>query len=939
MEQRAPVVPREAPASRSATDPERLRAIARNVIDAVAVGAAVVFIASYFRTGIRPGDPTPALFLDTTTNGGDMGSHVFPAVYLRNVLLPKGQVVGWCPGNYCGYPIFQFYFPLTFLMMAGLSLAIPLAVAFKVVTVLGTFLLPPCVYFGLRLSRVPFPGPALAAVASLCFIFMEANSMWGGNIPSTLAGEFTFSFGMALAVLFLGTLRWTIDTGRGRAWNGLLVALIGLSHGYTLIWAGFTSLTELVTTRGWWRRVGTLAAVHGLGFLLMAGWLVPLLAYAAWTTAYSHVWLLNSWKEVLPPVLWPATLVAVATTLAIGALAIVRREPFPHGLAKIWAGAAIGIFFYYSARALHVVDIRFIPFFQLGLCLAAGAGLGYLLAALPAAEIWPIVGVCTILPFVQMGFPAAWRPVGKPAASAGGPAALARELLSYRGVTFIPDWIRWNYSGYEKKAPWPIFKQLNDHLRGTFRDPRVVFEHSSEHEALGTIRAFENLPLFSGRSTLEGLYMQASETAPFVFYIQSEISKEQSCPFPDWGCSRFDLDRGIQHLRMMNVSHFIVRSEQVKTAAAANPGLTREARIGQYEIYRVNGDDPHYAVPLTSSPLLVVTPRWKEVAYQWFKTATPADPVPVFVDRAPDEDRARFASVGTDLPRNPVRTPLAAPPVLTEHLETDRITVTGCRPGHPILVRISYHPRWRALTGERIWLAGPSFMLVFPRGERVDLVFDGGAPVALGHALSIAGWIVLLLALVAGRRLGPALAAAAEREGSPVRPLLDAIRATGAWTLRARRRVLAGGLVLAGLACVLVAVQSRASDADSTYRYGQKLYDAGRLRDALPYFRAAERLAPLSNTAVHSTYYESIILYREEDWAEAEKAFQKILDRFPEAQAAAEAQYHVGLCRARRGDRAAAVAAWQATRERYPGTIWATYAGDRLAEVRKAGGA
>ena len=58
------------------------------------------------------------------------------------------------------------------------------------------------------------------------------------------------------------------------------------------------------------------------------------------------------------------------------------------------------------------------------------------------------------------------------------------------------------------------------------------------------MRAFENLPLFSGRSTLEGLYMQGSPTAPFVFYIQSEVSTTPSCPFPDWGCARFNLDRG-----------------------------------------------------------------------------------------------------------------------------------------------------------------------------------------------------------------------------------------------------------------------------------------------------------------------------------------------------------------------------------------------------------
>ena len=48
---------------------------------------------------------------------------------LRAHLLPHGQVIGWCPGNYCGYPLFQFYFPLPFLVISGLSLLVPFQVA------------------------------------------------------------------------------------------------------------------------------------------------------------------------------------------------------------------------------------------------------------------------------------------------------------------------------------------------------------------------------------------------------------------------------------------------------------------------------------------------------------------------------------------------------------------------------------------------------------------------------------------------------------------------------------------------------------------------------------------------------------------------------------------------------------------------------------------
>src|SRR5438876_1715395 len=205
----------------------------------------------------------------------------------------------------------------------------------------------------------------------------------------------------------------------------------------------------------------------------------------------------------------------------------------------------------------RVVDLRLWPFSRLGLRRAAAAGLGHLLAPLPGAEIWPVAGALVILPFVQTR------------------------------VTFVPTSITWNYSRFEKKVTWPVFHAINEHVRGAFRAPRVVYEHSAENESLGTVRAFEDLPLFSGRSTLEGLYMQSSPSSPFVFWIQSEISKDISCPFPDYGCSRLDLDRGIRHLRMFNVSQFILRSPVVKEAAAQNPGLVHEKTVGPFEIYRL----------------------------------------------------------------------------------------------------------------------------------------------------------------------------------------------------------------------------------------------------------------------------------------------------------------------------------------------------------------
>ncbi|MEN8160406.1 MAG: 6-pyruvoyl-tetrahydropterin synthase-related protein [Myxococcota bacterium] len=874
----------------------------RAAIDLTLVGAAVGYTASFF--------PADVLLTETTASGGDMGSHYYPGLFMKEQLLPNGEVSGWDPGNYAGYPVFQFYFPLPFMIMAALSAAIPYSVAFKLGTILGTLLIPVCAYFGLRLLRAPFPGPAIGALATLCFTFMEANTMWGGNIPSTLAGEFSFSLGLALTLLFFGALHRAAETGRGVVWAGGVEALVGLAHGYTLLWAGFGSLVELIASRGWWRRVGVMFGVHGLAILLLAFWLFPLFGYAPWTTAYNHAWPLGweDWQEVLPPILWPATAVALATLAVEGILSVRRRTAFPRGLAVLWGTLGVAGLFYFTGHSFHVVDIRFLPFVQIGLCLAAGAGLGHVLARLPYPALPALAAPLLILPFVQ------------------------------GHVTFIHDWVKWNYSGFEARTTWPVLRGLSDHLRGDFRAPRVVYEHAPENEALGTVRAFESLPLFSGRSTLEGLYMQSSPTSPFVFYVQSELSPLPSCPFPDWSCARFNIDHGVAHLRMMNVSDLIVRTDRVKKAAAAHPGLEKVASEGRYEIHRVIENDPRYAIPLTDAPQLVLTEDWKVPAYHWFRGARPGDVVPVFAEEAAAEEEALFSAVSDGLPESFERRPLAAPPTLSEEMPTpDRVVVTGATPGHPVLIRISYHPRWHAATGEKIWLAGPSFMLVFPKGDRVELAFGDGPPVVIGRWATRLGALLFLAAVLplVGPVFRRGLAGARERLAvlPPAHWIVGPVRRTSEWGAPLRRALAGGGLLLALVVVVSLALALRRVPTDALYRSGLALMQEGKLAEARGYFQAVQHESPLSTDSIHSRYFEGTTHIRAEEWKEAEDVFGRLVRDFPDGLNAPEALYHVGIARNRQGNAAGAREAWEQTRERYPDSRWAEHATVRISEL------
>ncbi len=99
------------------------------------------------------------LFSMTTTTGGDTGAYHYPMQVLIQDLLPHFKLTGWAPGWYAGMPMFTFYFPFPFLLIAFFQWIIPYQIAFKIVTVLGVFALPVVTYAFARLLRIRRPYP------------------------------------------------------------------------------------------------------------------------------------------------------------------------------------------------------------------------------------------------------------------------------------------------------------------------------------------------------------------------------------------------------------------------------------------------------------------------------------------------------------------------------------------------------------------------------------------------------------------------------------------------------------------------------------------------------------------------------------------------------------------------------------------------------------
>lgn len=793
-----------------------------NIVDVIVLVVVYWYLLGFFDPGL--------MLAETITAGGDTASHYYPAEYMRDYLLPNWHLSGWCPGNYAGFPIFQFYFPIAFLLMAVMGYVIPLQISFKLVTVLGTFLLPLMTYLSMRAMKFRFPTPILAATFTLCLLFLEANSMWGGNIPSTLAGEFTYSLSMSLAVLFMGTLYRGIEEKKYVIHNAVLMALISLTHVYTLLFVLASSAILLILKeRSEFRsRLEYMAKTYILAFLLSAFFTVPLAAKLGHTTAYDLVWHITDVRKLVPTIMLPQMLVilgalvlvsvkvikslyskkprtgdegdikrlyipiaavyllsllgvtswlislhikdfpsieSISNALVIPAIMVSlvgtmllfyfsqrnRIVEFDPRVVYLGFAMVVGAGFYGTARYLGVVDIRFVPFIHLFMMFVAAYLVVTTVRKLNAVWMIPLIIV-----FLTMFWVNDYNVITDQASKilkgdvGNGFNAIFDEMMKWNYNGFTPAWIKWNYEGFERKSLWPQFSGVNEFLRGDQNDPRVVYEHSDHHNAAGTTRAYESLPLFSGRSTLEGLYMQSITSAPFVFYIQAEIGKQQSCPFyMHYPCTQFNLVNGTEHLKMFNVKHLIARSDEAKNALDSHPEYTLVKKIDPYSVYELTTNSNHYVTVPEYEPMLFKTHNWKDVSYDWFRNSDLIGTPLVFVSMVDKSDEERFKFVVWDGSLDSVKKiPLDnSDCIVHEYVGNEFIDFNTTCPGKPHLISMSYFPNWQVDGADKVYLVSPSFMLVYPNTNHVRLHYSKIWVDWLGILLSTIGVLIIIYAI------------------------------------------------------------------------------------------------------------------------------------------------------------------------------------------------
>jgi len=772
------------------------------------------------------------LLSNTTANGGDTGAHVWWPAFLRDHILPKWRLTGWSPDWYAGFPAGVFYFPLPSLLVVVLDVFLPYNVAFKLVTALGPIMLPIAAYAFARGIGARWPAPPLFAVATLPYTFYTGYTIWGGNLASTLAGEFSFCIAIGLGLFFLGALARALDERKGFGLPAVLLAATVMSHLIVTVFVGVGALVIWLQRRPL-RNLSVAAAIGGVGALITAIWSVPLVLRLGYTTdmGWTKEPPMGPNKNLLPNDLrWAFILAAVAAVPALfhaGAelLAYLRgreRPEYPQtratravlAMAVIFGVAFVGI------PEARLWNARILPFYYLMVMFLAASALASLVTPLTRAApaigsgLWRLISepepepeelapvaadgqeplpapVAVSRP--QPAPPPAVEPplqavpvYGPPEPGLGPseavlgppepraipsddaprrravPAWLVSALVvavalcgamqyTYKTRSFLPAWIRWNYSGYEAKPAYPEFREVITTM-AKLPPGRALWEPSSAIDHYGTTLALELLPHFTdGRiASMEGLYFESAATTPYHFVMVSALAKQPSNPvrsMAPYYRTLADFELGVAQMRDMGVNYYMAQSDDAKAKADASPGLrfitetgspNVAPQVARWKIYEVL--DSPLVEPLKYEPVVMqgaAKKQWLQPSAQWFDDASALDR-PLTDGGPADWPRAPAASA--------ISTPKAPLPAVTvSNVKSgdDYVSFDVSQPGVPVLVKTSYFPNWQAKGAKGPFRATPNEMVVVPTGTHVSLHY-GRTPVDwAGTLLTVLGLVGL----------------------------------------------------------------------------------------------------------------------------------------------------------------------------------------------------
>ena len=653
--------------------------------------------------------PWNLIFSPTTISGGDTGSHNYVAWYSHEIF-PK--LKWWSPDWYAGFPFLYFYPPLLYYLNDILSFAIPLNISFKIITLLGTLLLPLAIYLCLYFLDFQFPIPSLGAILSLGYLFLEKFSIYGGNIPSTLAGEFSYSFGFALFFIFIGLLFKDWKKQKLSLITIIILALMVLVHPFSVIAAilvGGLMFLGAIVARKAKKTFWLLMKIFGLGFSLTAFWSLPFIALLGYTSKMSWTKVINLGE------IFPKSLIYFEILAGLALIyALLKKDKKVLPLVSIIVAASTP---FLLLNHSSIWNTRFLPFILMTSLMIAAYGLGswfkdpgtLLVRQKANKELGPSLIASFLVILFSLYFVIIYLP---------------------STISYIPFWLKWNYEGFEKKTSWPELEQLFSYLK-TLPQGRIMWEYRGEYDKFGTPRVLENLPIWTDHPTFEGLLIESSLSGYFHFINQAETTQTPTAAIAGMQYPSFNFENGVKHLQLFGAQYFLAFTPEIKQLA--NQDLVKLKDINEFSVYQVPHAELVSLIPQIE--LKSKNKHWLDESIDWYK-ALDFSKFLVFY-----QNKTEFEEINSYL--KPVE--IVTSTITVTEIKKDSLIFETENLYQPVLVKITYFPGWKVIGGKGPYLISPSFMMVIPLQKEVTLQFGYNLWDKIGMVMSLLGLITVIL--------------------------------------------------------------------------------------------------------------------------------------------------------------------------------------------------
>jgi hypothetical protein len=669
------------------------------------------------------------IFQDNTPTGGDMGAHIVAIDTFIKDFMPNFQINGWSNDWFGGYPLYYFYFPIPPLITFFLNLAFPFGVAFKIMVAMSTILV---VYsFEKLMRKTSNQFSIFGASAGLFYVFTESFTIYGGNLASTLAGQYSFGYSLAFANLSIFYLIKSKNNFRFPI-SSIFLALCLMSHLipfiiYVPIY-GFYWLSKK-------QKLNQKILSISIFLALVSRWSLSLFMNLEYTTnmSYTPFSRLNDLikNDILPIIFILLGLLILKHKnlikskslnlfdLYIISLSLLLYFFVPEG--ALWNGRLVSffnlgiVFIFFKTIEIFVEDLNF---YQQGVNVLTILFFGVTIYCLYIFyEKWS-----TYQSYLNLYIPIIFLILIYAILNLNNVVVQLNLLIVsiiFSTISFLPHWLNWNFTGYEGKNDWNQIESLYTQLEN-LRPGRIMWEPNSDMNKYGTPMTLMTIPYFTKHTSMEGLYFDSSITTPFHFISVSGLAKRPSNPVGGLSYINNQFDKGVDYLYDLGVDYFISYTEEIESKAINSDRLTFLFSSEPFSVFEVNSSK----IELVNQDIVVFSKVNKQegILSSVFRDTNITNFFQKAYENFDELDEKRVVEVSNKIVIQPSN---------KNDLEVTDVKITNKKisfftnnPGELHLIKVSYFPNWSISKGLGPFRTSPSFMSVIPNQEYVEINFE-----------------------------------------------------------------------------------------------------------------------------------------------------------------------------------------------------------------------